>query len=218
MDYSHAPRRYPRTIMACFVVLLIGTAFFNSGCTFIAVKRLSKPVGPYEFVRYGTTDNAERVGFRRHFNSPDFNYDVAALNVKDRFEIFCWFYVLPMPEFWFKADAADDRLTIQIQLEPREGNLLFEPSRTFYSGTNMIRIAPVGILRQENYSSYEVTANKVLVKTNTFFQITYKVNDNPDTPFEVSVEGCSVDGKEISLPPIVFKPTTIVRPGIRLPY
>jgi hypothetical protein len=66
---------------------------------------------------------------------------------------------------------------------------------------------------------YEITSKSLTVTTPTWFILEYGVDDNPDIPFDLSIEGCAVDGQSISLPRVTYKPTTILHPGlIILPY
>jgi hypothetical protein len=202
-------------VMSCLGLLLSGMAFFNSGCLVVNCERHSKPIGPHESVHYATTEQSWKKAFRRYFNSNDFNLNVAAINTEDRMDIYCWFYVIPVPHFWKATDHDRSVLTVQIQIEPKKETVLFEPSRIFYSGTNLLNVGPERIYKS---SEHPITSTTVPITKLTLFTLKYKVNSNPDIPFYLSIEGCSVAGREVSLPRIRFTPVTTITPSLQLPY
>jgi hypothetical protein len=65
---------------------------------------------------------------------------------------------------------------------------------------------------------YQIASNAVTVATNIDFSIDFNVYDNPDRPFVLSIEGLSSDGTNVPVPRIAYKPATISRPEMIMPY
>ena len=218
--------RCPGFVKACVALFLASIAFFDSGCLVLTSKHLSKPLGPDQLVQLHATNEYPGWVFHRYFNSNDFNLDVCVLNSENRGQIDFWFYILPLPDFSYHGDKSKSILTVQIQIEPKAENVLFDPAHAFYSGTNIVHVAPARAWRvfsapkYGNFrtSQYEMASKTTPVTTDTWFILEYVLNGNPDIPFDLFIEGCAVDGHGISLPRITFEPATINRFEFKLPY
>jgi hypothetical protein len=219
--------------MVRVVLLLVGVALFCPGCLVVRSKRLSEPVAPRRVVRLAPTiDYGAYWYYHWTFKTNDFDLDVSAYNTKNRHQFFFWFYVLPLPDFSGKIDPAGSNLTVEIQIEPKGTNVVFDPSRTFYWATNYATPIPVsagptrvmmgyGEPEHGTYHAppeYGAVSGMIPVTTTTIFGLNFSVNDDPDRPFVLSIEGLSSNGTNVVVPRIAFKPTTIIRPEMIMPY
>jgi hypothetical protein len=212
---------------SCIVLLLIGITFFCNGCLVLTSQRLSKPIAPDQLVQLCETNNYPSRVFHRYFNSDDFRLDVYALNGENRGQIDFWFYILPVPDSPHQASKPSPILTVEIQIEPKPGHsVLFDPTRTFYSSTNLFRVSPAHIWLASDApgygnfrkSPYEIASKTVPLTTNALFILQYEVNSSPDIPFDLFLEGCSMQDRDVSLPSLSFAPVTIHRLEFKLPY
>ena len=204
-----------------------------SGCVVVRSKELSKPVDSAGTVRLAPTVDSEAYWYYHWIlRAHDFDLDVWASNTKNRHQLAFWFYVLPLPDFAYDGDPATGDLWVKVRIKPKVTNVVFDPSRTLYWATNFSSPIPVSTTPvrttmgygEPKYGIYHAppefgaVSGAIAVATNTVFDLDFKVYDNPARPFVLSVEGLSSGGTNVPIPRIAFKPATIIRPEMILPY
>ena len=215
---------------------------FTSGCLVIQSKHLSKPDGPSDSVRLFKKDYDWSWVFERNINSDGLKLNARVMDCDNRGGLFFWFYLLPEP-FSAREDTGKQTLTFEIDIEPKGRSILFDPSKIFYVRDGLYRIPPGNTYKiitpqkgGRGYINvdYESVSNSVTVASKTEFFLEYNASNqtvlppivifdldikfNPDTPFEISIEGISANGQTISIPPIKYRRKIIFRPEFRLPY
>jgi hypothetical protein len=210
--------------LACCVCL--------SGCLFLDGKQLSKPVAPSHEVelRLPYFDIWTYYG---RFGLRDFDLEVGVPNVKDRWEVWFCFYLLPIPyrvgtdsdesvPYRVEEDSDKGSLTVHMKITPRTGTIILDPSRIYHTGTNGSRLAPSKVWEGDGVSSFAKnpidTSNTVTVSTPKFFVLEYIVSSDPRRPFEILIDGITISNQVVKVPPIHFKSARIAKPVFRLPY
>jgi hypothetical protein len=188
---------------------------FNSGCFVLTSEWRNKPEGPPQAIE--SHDGSDGEMFSRIFDSPEFRLEVTVENGPLRWEAPFLFYIIPIPTSY--PYLAHQPLRVDLALEPKVGQLAFDPRKTFFVGTNQARVAPANAWQEWGKTNFPLA---LPVATNINFGLLYAPWDRipPDRalPFQLSIEGLTVSDRTISLPPITFKPETFVRPGFKLPY
>jgi hypothetical protein len=156
--------------------------------------------------------------YSRLFDSPDFDLDIAVENGPIRWEAPFWFYVLPIP---VHCDyLATKPVGVRIHLKPQSPEIAFDPWQVFFLGTNHVAVSPAGIWQDGKWLGTNILAAFPITNSTTFFlefSPWKQVNSDRDLPFQISVEGISVSGRNARLPPVTFRPTAFVRAGFKLP-
>jgi hypothetical protein len=136
-----------------------------------------------------------------------------------RWELQCLLNILPINVERIKK--TDWPLEVDVYIEPLSPGIMFDPWQTFFQGTNQVRVPPIKIWQDDRFFGTNTGESFFLTNVTRFrleFLAPNKRYLDQDSPFQLAVEGIRLPDQTLSLPPITFQPTTVIRPGFRLPY
>lgn len=204
----------------CSLLLLVVIAcgILGSGCFVIRGERRIKPDANGPVVKTVRRDSAGYT-YCRVVDSPYFKMSVGVENGPARWELQFLFNILPIHVYRISETAWP--LLAEVELEPKSPGITFDPRRSFFQGTNHLRLPPAEIWQDDGFLG--TNAADVVVVTNCMkFRLLFNAQRqaylDQDSPFQLSIEGIGICGQETLLPAIRFEPTTATRPGFRLPY
>jgi hypothetical protein len=189
----------------------------GSGCFVIRGERRIKPDSNGTAVKIDNDYSGPM--YSRVVDSPDFKLGVGVANGPARWELQFLLNILPI--YVYRISETTWPLKADLDLEPKSSRVTFAPWETFFQGTNQVRVPPSGIWQGDRFLGTNATETLVVTNRTMFhfqFSAPHGAYFDQDLPFQLSIEGIRVSGQKSALPPIHFQPTTVVRPGFRLPY
>lgn len=126
-----------------------------------------------------------------------------------------------LPVYVYRVKKTEWPLEVEVEIEPKMDGIVVDPSQIYFRGTNRERVPP-DMFRQDDRFLGTNAPGPPGVTNPTRLRLEFRAPHggylDQDSPFEISVEGIRIPGQNSPLPPILFEPITVIRPGFRLPY
>jgi len=215
--FSTSYRDVGAPVRCAFLLAATALVLLSCGCFVIRGERRLKPDADGLVVKVSRQDS-ESV-YYRVLDSADFKLKVGVAHGPARWELQFLLNILPI--YVDRINETTWPLLAYMDLEPKSPEVAFDPRQVFFQGTNQARLAPAKIWQNDTFLGTSSAQRLLVTNRSTFlleFSVPHQSYLDQDSPFRLLVEGVTVSGELASLPPVHFEPTTVVRPGFRLPY
>jgi len=194
----------------------IATGVACSGCFVVRHEQFSKPVGPADSVQFQRIA-AGCESYSRVIHTNEYTAQVSVANWPSGWELQFLFNIIPISRYHY---GETEPLSVEVEVEPRNPGLAVDPKRIFFVGDH-VRLPPAKT-RVLDRSSGPTAEGPVPVTNCMTFRLEFPVEHlaypKHDSPFQLSLEGLTIAGRPVPVPPITFEPELRTGPGFRLPY
>lgn len=179
-------------------------------------ERVNKPAIDNAQIKEADSDGSK---YSYAFESQDVHLNVSVEDGPIKWEAPFLFYVIPIPT---RYDSSPTKpLSVQLVVEPKSSDVLFDPWQFYLISSNDLRLPPEKVWQNEEFLGGKTSKALPITKSTTFsfeFYPWNQVNAEKNMTFQFSIEGIKVSEKTVFVAPITFKSTTEIRSGFKLPY
>lgn len=209
-------REFVSRLLRVFVLAIV-TAAACSGCFVVRHEQFSKPLGPTDSVHFQRIA-AGCESYSRVIHTNEYTAQVSVANWPSGWELQFLFNIIPVSRYHY---GETEPLRVEVAVEPRNPGLAVDPNQIFFVGEDHMRIPPVKT-HVLGGSAGPTEEGAVPVTNCTTFRLEFPVEHlaypSHDSPFQLSLEGFTIAGRPVPVPPITFEPELRTGPGSRLPY
>jgi hypothetical protein len=188
-----------------------------SGCFVVRHEQFSKPLGPADSVQFQRIA-AGCESYSRVIHTNEYTAQVSVANLPSGWELQFLFNIIPISRYDY---GETEPLLVEVEVEPRNPGLDVDPNQIFFVGEDHVRIPPAKTRVLGRPSGPTVKGPVAVTNCTTFrleFPVEHLAYPKRDSPFQLSLEGLTIAGRPVPVPPITFEPGLRTGPGFRLPY